>query len=270
MRQTVRLIVCGALIEMALGCATDSSPSAAPAGVPVPKAVRALPAVSAEVLARVDADFVHIRAGTLPSRYVHHVKQPDATVHAFWLARHEVTQQDWAAVMGENPSEEQDDPQLPVTNVSWHDAHGYIERLNQAKGKAMYRLPTAQEWELACRAGALGHVALQAKESTLSQYAWWGKNSGDRSHPVGRLKPNAFGLFDMLGNVAEWCETAEDPNAKDILRVNAGGHFADENLVGQDCSTTAWLGENARERWTGLRLAKNSETPVTIKAKPKP
>ena len=128
-----------------------------------------------------------------------------------------------------------------MTNVSWHDAHRYIERPNQAKGKQVFRMPSAQEWELGCRAGAPGHVAIQAKESTLSQYAWWGKNSGDRSHPVGGLRPNAFGLYDMLGNVAEWCETAEDPKAKDILRVNAGGHFSDQNLVGQDCSTTSWL-----------------------------
>jgi formylglycine-generating enzyme required for sulfatase activity len=172
--------------------------------------------------------------------------------------------------MGANPSEEQDDPMLPVTNVSWHDAHGYIERLNKAKGESVYRLPTAQEWELACRAGALGHVTIQAKESTLSQYAWWGKDSADRSHPVGRLKPNAFGLYDMLGNVAEWCETAEDPKAESVLRVHAGGHFADENLVGQDCSTTSWLDENAREKWTGLRLARSAEKPTSSKAKPGP
>jgi formylglycine-generating enzyme required for sulfatase activity len=73
----------------------------------------------------------------------------------------------------------------------------------------------------------------------------------------------------MLGNVAEWCETAEDPNATDVLRVNAGGHFSDQNLVGQDCSTTSWLGEDARERWTGLRLAKSSDAPISSKTKPR-
>lgn len=262
MRRITPLLACCVTVELAFGCATDSPSSAVSAGAGAPKAERVLPAVSTEVLAKVDADFVHVPAGTLPSRYLRHVKQPDVKVEAFWLARHEVTQKDWAVVMGKNPSEEQDDPMLPVTNVSWHDARGYIERLNQAKGEPAYRMPTAQEWELACRAGALGHVAIQAKELTLSQYAWWGKSSGDRSHPVGRLKPNAYGLYDMLGNVAEWCETAEDPNAKDILRVHAGGHFADENLVGQDCSTTSWLDENAREKWTGLRLAKTSGTPI--------
>lgn len=269
MRRIVPLVACCVTLELAFGCATDSPSPAMPAGSSAPKAVRALPAVPSEVLARVDADFVHVRAGTLPSRYVNHIKQPEISVDAFWLAKHEVTQKDWTAVMGENPSEEKDDQMLPVTNVSWHDAHGYIERLNQATGKPMYRLPTAQEWELACRAGALGHVAIQAKESTLSQYAWWGKNSGDRSHPVGRLKPNAFGLYDMLGNVAEWCETAEDPNSTNVLRVNAGGHFSDPNLVGQDCSTSSWLDEDARERWTGLRLAKNAAPPIPGKTKPK-
>lgn len=269
MRRIVSLMACCALVDLTFGCATDSPSSAVPATAVASKAERVLPPVSAEVLARVEADFVHVRAGTLPSRYVHHVKKPEIRVEGFWLAKHEVTQQDWAAVMGENPSEEKDDQMLPVTNVSWHDAHRYIERLNQAKGKQVFRMPSAQEWELGCRAGAPGHVAIQAKESTLSQYAWWGKNSGDRSHPVGGLRPNAFGLYDMLGNVAEWCETAEDPKAKDILRVNAGGHFSDQNLVGQDCSTTSWLDENARERWTGLRLAKSSGAPMSGKTRPK-
>ena len=248
------------LLSLAAGCTTSAKkapPPAKPAPSVRPQPTPLPPPVSAELLSKIEEDFVRVPAGTLPSGYTIHGKKPAVKVAEFWLARHEVTQQEWSGVMGGNPSKQRDDPQLPVTNVSWREAHLYTARLNQARGASVFRLPSAQEWELACRAGRSGHVAMQASESALNQYAWWGKNSGGRSHPVGRLKPNALGLYDMLGNVAEWCETAEDPRAKDILRVHAGGHFLDQNLVGQDCSTTAWLAEDAREEWTGFRLARS-------------
>ncbi|HKF43903.1 MAG TPA: formylglycine-generating enzyme family protein [Thermoanaerobaculia bacterium] len=250
---------------LAASCATDTSsakkarPAATvPAPTPKPQPAPA-PAISPQLLAKIEADFVRIPAGTLPSRYESRGKRPETKVAAFAIGRHEVTQELWTAVTGENPSRHRGDPQLPVTNVSWNDAQKFIERLNEAKGSRVFRLPTAREWELACRAGAQGHVAAQSSESSLDLYSWWGRNSGSRSHPVGTRKPNAFGLFDMLGNVAEWCETAEDPKAKDILRVHAGGHFLDQNLVGQDCSTTAWLAQDAREEWTGFRLARTAK-----------
>jgi formylglycine-generating enzyme required for sulfatase activity len=260
MRWTRNLATSGVFLILTAACATHTSnsakrtPSAAP---PAKLQPTPAPAVSPELLSEIEADLVHVPAGTLPSRYTSRGKQAAVKVGGFRLARHEVTQQQWSAVMGGNPSKERGDPQLPVTNVSWHDARKFIERLNKAGGGAEFRLPTAREWELACRAGAQGHVSMQSSEAALNQHAWWGRNSGGHSHPVGRLKPNALGLYDMIGNVAEWCETAEDPKARDILRVHAGGHFLDQNLVGQDCSTTAWLAEDAREEWTGFRLARD-------------
>lgn len=202
---------------------------------------------------------VRVPGGTLPSRYESRGKRAESKVAAFALGRHEVTQEIWTAVMGENRSRHRGDPQLPVTDVSWTDAKKFLAKLNEAGGGRAFRLPTAHEWEFACRAGAQGKVPMQATETALDLYAWWGRNSGSRSHPVGTRKPNAFGFYDMLGNVAEWCETAEDPKAKDVLRVHAGGHFLDQNLVGQDCSTTAWLAQEAREEWTGFRLARSAK-----------
>ncbi len=250
-------LLLGACLALLAACATDTGGTAPPSqakSTPKPAPKPTPPPVSAETLARIDADFVPIPPGKPASRREHHAQQPP--VASFRLARHEVTQRDWTEVMGSNPSRDDSDPALPVTNVSWHDAHRFIDRLNEAKGAAVYRLPTAEEWELGCRAGATGHVPMQASDKALAPYAWYGENSGGHTHPVGTKKPNAFGLYDILGNVAEWCETAEDPKAENVMRVNAGGHFDDLNLTGQDCSTTSWLAEDGREKWTGFRLAK--------------
>ena len=247
-----------AVLFLAAGWATVPPTSSGQVTRKPVKAEPALPPVSPETLARIEAGFVRVPTSAIPSRVVNHVEVPELKVPAFLLAKYEVTQEDWVAVMGYNPSAEQDDPKLPVTKVSWHDAHRFIDRLNAAKGVSVFRLPTAAEWEAACRAGAMGRVPATATESTLSQVAWWGKNSGDRTHPVGRLKPNAFGFYDMLGNVEEWCETAQDEKARDKLRVTAGGHFNDENLVGDDCSTTSWQSDWGHDRWTGFRLAKDA------------
>lgn len=239
-----------------VGCATDAdhAPPAASART-APPAPKPLPPVSPETLARLEADLVRIPAGSLPSRWEKHVKLAPVPVGSFWMARHEVTRRDWAEVMGEGPGPDAESAMLPVANITWREAHRFLDRLNEAKGGPVFRLPTASEWELGCRAGAQGRVPIQANEKTLGQYAWWGKNSREEPHPVGRLKPNAYGLYDILGNVAEWCETALDPDATDRLRANPGGNFVDANLVGQDCNPRAFLAEDGREAFTGFRLA---------------
>ena len=217
---------------------------------------------------------VRIPGGTLAADYrTEHayrtlVKDPAVPIAAFWLGRHEVTRGEWSAVTGENPTGAEGDFQFPMTNVSFLDAHRFLDRLNGDRRPARFRLPTAAEWEYACRAGVRGHVAIQANESTLSLAAWWGKNSGGGPHPVARLKPNVWGLFDMLGNVAEWCETESEMKFSRTLRVTAGAHFADENLVGQDCRPGGAMGEDGRDRYTGFRIAKSAEPP--LKATPKP
>lgn len=119
----------------------------------------------------------------------------------FWLSKYEITQADWLAVMGANPSLRLDCPGCPVENVSWLDVQAFLEKLRSLSGLA-YRLPTEAEWEFAAKGGRYGR---QMAADSLELYAWFGKNSGGMTHPVGTRLPDALGLYDMIGNVFEWC-----------------------------------------------------------------
>lgn len=117
----------------------------------------------------------------------------------FEIGKYEVTQAQWTAVMGTNPSHFRG-PALPVESVSWNEARRFIAKLNRAGDPYLYRLPTEAEWEYAARAGD-SSPPLRA----LDDIAWHGANSAERTHEVGTKRPNAWGLHDMLGNVWEWC-----------------------------------------------------------------
>jgi eukaryotic-like serine/threonine-protein kinase len=136
----------------------------------------------------------------------------------FYLGRYEVTQAEWQAVMGSNPSSLKNCDQCPVEGISWEDAQEFIRKLNARGDSYRYRLPTESEWEYACRAGTTGDYA-----GSLDAMAWYYNNAGDaplsgewnyekakannnRTHPVGQKQPNGWGLYDMYGNVWEWCE----------------------------------------------------------------
>lgn len=125
----------------------------------------------------------------------HHVR-----VAPFYIGKYPITQSQWEAIMGENPSYFKGNPALPVENVSWNDAKSFCEKIAKATGQD-YRLPTEAEWEYACRAGTTGDYA-----GDLIEIAWYNNNSDYRTHPVGRLNPNDWGVHDMHGNVWEWCE----------------------------------------------------------------
>lgn len=124
----------------------------------------------------------------------------------FYLGKHEVTQAQWEAVMGDNPSSTKS-PQNPVGNVSWNDCWTFIGRLNDrfADSGVTFALPAEAQWEYACRAGTTTRFCFGDDESMLGEYAWYDANSDGKSHPVGQKKPNAWGLHDMHGNVREWC-----------------------------------------------------------------
>ncbi len=122
----------------------------------------------------------------------------------FHLGKYPVTQAQWAAVMGANPSAFEG-PDRPVEQVSWDDCQAFVERLGAA-GEWTFRLPTEAEWEYACRAGSAGTFCFGDDERRLGDYAWYAANSGAETHPVGRKRPNAWGLHDMHGNVWEWCQ----------------------------------------------------------------
>ncbi len=127
-------------------------------------------------------------------------------IKPFLISKFEVTQRVYQAVMGDNPSNFKGDPDLPVEQVSWSDCLEFIKRLNAIEGKEVYRLPTEAEWEYACLAGSTDEKGASEIEKELDSYAWHRKNSEQRTHPVGQLKPNGWGLYDMLGNVWEWCQ----------------------------------------------------------------
>jgi hypothetical protein len=141
-------------------------------------------------------------------------------VEAFQIGETEVTQEQWRAVMGNNPSDFKGD-RLPVQHISWTDAQNFIERLNERGDGFTYRLPTEAEWEYAARAG-------NPPPASLGAVAWFGlaQSSGTQSRPqtVGTKAANAWGLYDMLGNVAEWCEDWYSPNYQRIVR---GGSWQD-------------------------------------------
>lgn len=123
----------------------------------------------------------------------------------FYMGRHLVTQKQWKAIMGDNPSSMRGDD-LPVVSVSWDDAQEFIRRLNEKEGTDKYRLPTEAEWEYAARAGSEVNFSFGDDPAKLPEYAWFADNAGAALHDVGKLKPNTWGLYDVYGNVWEWTQ----------------------------------------------------------------
>ena len=160
-------------------------------------------------------------------------KQHEVTLtKPFYMGKYEVTQEQWESVMGKNPSDTKG-AKLPVTNVSWEDCQEFIKKLN-AKTDGGYRLPTESEWEYACRAGTT--TAYSFGDKITPKDANYYDSKIDKPVAVGSYKPNAFGLYDMHGNVWEWCDedwhgeypfAVTDPKgpATGKLRVLRGGSF---------------------------------------------
>jgi formylglycine-generating enzyme required for sulfatase activity len=158
----------------------------------------------------------------------------------FYMGRFAVTQDQWQAVMGNNPSEYKG-LNHPVETVAHDEAAAFVRRLNAKEDTRTYRLPTEAEWEYAARAGSQSTYCFGFDVSRLSEYAWFQINSDGRTHPVGQLAANDWGLHDMHGNVHEWCADwfhrafyAESPSkhpagpSKGVARVLRGGDWGSE------------------------------------------
>jgi formylglycine-generating enzyme required for sulfatase activity len=134
----------------------------------------------------------------------------EVTVSGFWIGKYTITQGQWQKVMGSNPSHFQKGDNYPVEMVSWDNAKEFIQKLNGKNG-SKFRLPTEAEWEYAARSG--GKAEKYAGGSDIDAVAWYGANSGRSTHPVGTKAPNGLGIYDMSGNVWQWCEDIYDDNA---------------------------------------------------------
>jgi formylglycine-generating enzyme required for sulfatase activity len=232
----------------------------------------------------VTIEMVSIPAGTFQMGQAG-VDEPvhQVTVSAFQMGRYEITKAQYPAVMGENPSRFKGDTQRPVETVSWEDAVTFCNKLSEAAGlqscydlstwacdftKNGYRLPTEAEWEYACRAGTTTNYYTGDSESDLAKAGWYLGNSGNTTHAVGGKQANALGLYDMHGNVWEWCSdwygryssaNATDPQgpSSGSSRVERGGSWGSSG----NCCLSAYrrsLSPDGRSDGIGFRVVRQS------------
>jgi formylglycine-generating enzyme required for sulfatase activity len=184
----LRFAVCLAVLPLAGAGAQKPVRKAAKPAAPQIELVP-IPAGSFAMGSRIDAD----------EQPVHRV----TFSRAISMGKYEVTQPQWTAVMGKNPSQFTG-AALPVERVTWDEATEFCKRMTAMTGTT-YRLPTEAEWEYACRAGSTGLWSFGDDERALQRFAWYDENARQTTHAVGTRKPNAWGLCDMHGNVWEWC-----------------------------------------------------------------
>ena len=184
------------------------------------------------------------------------------TLSSFYIGKTEVTQALWKAVMGSNPSCWKGD-NLPVECVSWNDCQEFIRKLNALTG-LNFRLPTEAEWEFACRGGNNSRGYKYSGSNYIDNVAWYRDNSGDKTHPVATKSPNELGIYDMSGNVNEWCNdwyggytSGRQTNPKGPYdgsrRVLRGGSWN----IARDCRSSLRChgGSTIRINFLGMRLA---------------
>lgn len=176
----------------------------------------------------------------------------------YYVGKYEVTQALWQAVMGNNPSKNKGD-NLPVEKVTWNECQDFIKELNKLTGKN-FRLPTALEWFYAARGGNRSHGYKYSGSNKLSEVAWYDSNSKNKTHPVGTKMPNELGLYDMSGNVWEWCQDLGKSTKKSskslhgASRILCGGSWSDNAKY----CTSLYLDEKPEgfySIYTGMRLA---------------
>ena len=185
------------------------------------------------------------------------------TLSAFSIGRYEVTQEEWQTVMGSNPSNFKG-VKRPVDNVSWNDCQEFIRKLNAMTGRR-FRLPTEAEWEYAARGGNRSQGYKYSGSNNLNSVAWYRDNSGETTHDVGQKSPNELGIYDMSGNVWEWCsdwygnyssssQTNPTGSYSGSIRVSRGGSWYSDARYCR-VSTRSNFTPDRRYISLGLRLA---------------
>ena len=219
-------------------------------------------------------EFVLVPAGTFQMGDLHGEGWDNETplrevrIESFYLGRYPATQSQWEKVMGENPAMFRKGGRYPVEQVSWRDANEFILRLNGLTvGVGPFRLPTEAEWEYAARGG--GKKELYAGGDDIDSLAWYADNSGGSTQPVGLKAPNGLGLFDMSGNVWEWCQdlyTAGSGAARRRERPLQARAVCDRVIRGGSWNLDAWSARCSRRfgfaedyfgAGLGFRLAKS-------------
>jgi formylglycine-generating enzyme required for sulfatase activity len=197
-------------------------------------------------------EMVVIPAGsfTMGSNTGHADEKPPHSVNLqrFALAQTEVTQRQWQAVMGSNPSRlKQSGLDAPVENVSWNDAQSYVQKLSQMTGQR-YHLPSESQWEYAARAGSSANYSFGNDDAALGLHAWYEANSDGKSQPVKQKQANAFGLYDMHGNVWEWVQDCWNDNYQNAPSNGSARETG-------DCSRRAMRGGSWNDNPAVLRAA---------------
>ena len=162
----------------------------------------------------------------------------------FWMGKFPVTQGQWQAVMGGNPSYFRNiGPDAPVDSVNFRDVQVFLAKVNATQSRWTVRLPTEAEWEYASLAGTTG-----ATYGPLDRIAWYRANSGSSTHPVGQKAANAFGLYDMLGNVWDWCQDWFAPYTSVAVFDPQGPSTGDRRVTGGGCYYCDAVHERAARR----------------------
>lgn len=189
--------------------------------------------------------------------------QHSVTLDSYYIAETQATQELWQAVMGNNPSNFNGNHEYPVDSVSWDDCQDFVKKLNQLTGKS-FSLPTEAQWEYAARGGQKSHGYKYAGGDSLDAVAWYDCNSNWRTHPVGRKQANELGLYDMTGNVLEWCQDwYDDEYYSNSPQQNPMGPVSGQNRVlrggswfndSRYCRVSFRCGDNPFFRYYGYGL----------------
>ncbi|MBP6721285.1 MAG: formylglycine-generating enzyme family protein [Bacteroidia bacterium] len=226
-----------------------------------------------EILNLFEDQMVSITGGTFQMGNTAQMREQPVhavTVKDFRLSKTQVTQAQWFAVMGSNPSHFLHSSEHPVDSVSWEMAQEFLQRLNELTGER-FRLPKENEWEFAARGGNLSKGFTYSGANELAEVAWFNGNSQFQTHPVGQKLPNELGLYDLCGNVWEWCADRvpkeydqpdrlpsweEDAESND--RVLRGGSYINYAVFCR--STYRWIDRPDNvENYIGLRIAQDEK-----------